>query len=300
MIRPSSERGDVVAYDFRRPSRISPDRQRNLEASHEQMAQALQRWISGRLRLPFEVHLESVGQETYADFVDSLADPGSTFLYEVESRRELQIAVHLEPPIAFLLVERLLGGSTVGPPLERPMTGLEAVIMRVVTDRVVKEVRDVWSEHLDLDFSFVRSETARELIEMAGRDDDVLLTQFRAEVGEVKSIIQFALPFGVLESFVNVEVGRGRQPERSGPERAEEVGRIERTVRSAAVEVSARLGHCRMSIEDLSRLEAGDMLPMELLVEEPVEVLVSGTPRFVGRQGRLGPHLGIEIIEAIN
>ena len=57
MIRPSPERGEIVPYDFTKPSRISPDRQRSLEASHEQLAQGVQRWLSGTLRAALEVHV---------------------------------------------------------------------------------------------------------------------------------------------------------------------------------------------------------------------------------------------------
>lgn len=300
MIRPSGERGDVVPYDFRRPSRISPDRQRSLEASHEQLAQALQRWLSGRLRAPFEVHLESLGQAPYQDFKDSLADPGATFLYDIANMPGQLIAVYLDPSIAFLMIERLVGGSTVTPPPERALTQLERVITRLVTDRVTREVAVVWSDHMDLQFDFARFESARELIEMSGRDEDVLVTTLRVEFEEVKGIIHFAVPFPVLESFISPDEGRQRQATtRSSTERAVEQTRVESLVRQASVTVSVRLPQTRMTLEQLSALQPGEFLTTTASAADPVEVLVSGVPRFKGRQGRLGPHMGVQITASI-
>lgn len=301
MIRPQPSRGDIVTYDFRRPSRISPDRQRNLEASHEQLAQLLQRWVSGRLRAPFEVHLETVGQAQYGAFVDSVPDPGATFLYDLRTHAGQSMAITLDPAIAFLLVERLVGGSTVTPPPERPLTPLETVITRLFTDRVAREVAAVWRDHMELDFDFARFESARELIEMTVREDDILVTSLRVEFEEVKGHIHFALPFPVLEPFLSPEsTGRVQIPQRSMAEVAAERVRAEHLVRRASVVVAAHLPATRVTLGRLASLKPGDVLATEASVQDSVDVLVSGKIRFRGRQGRLGPHTGVQLTEVIH
>lgn len=300
MIRPSSARGDVVPYDFRRPSRISAERQRNLAASHEQLAQALQRWVSGRLRTSFEVHLQSVQQESYGDFVNSLVDPGASFLYDIRNMTGMSIAVSLDQRIAFLLIERLLGGGPASPIPERPLTQLESVVMRIVTDRITKEITEVWKDHMTLDFEFARFESARELLEMTGRDEDVLLTTLQVSVQDVKGVIQFALPFPVLESFFSpAPAARVQTPSRSPAERATDKQTIERTIRRAHVVLSARLPAFQATLGGLTRLEAGDVLQLDAAATDPVEVHVAGKLRFRAKQGKLGPYLGVQIVEVI-
>lgn len=300
MIRPSTIRGDVVAYDFRRPSRISAERQRNLAASHEQLAQALQRWVSGRLRTSFEVHLQSVQQESYSDFVNSLVDPSASFLYDIRNMPGVAMAVSLDPRIAFLLIERLLGGATASPIPERPLTQLESVVMRLVTDRITKEISEVWKDHMPLDFEFARFESARELLEMTGREDDVLLTTLQVSVQDVKGVIHFALPFPVLESFFSpAQAVRVQTPSRTPAERATDTRTIERTIRRAHVVLSARLPGIRTTLGDLTQLKAGDVLHLEASASDPVEVHVAGKLRFRAKQGKLGPHLGVQIVEVL-
>ncbi len=302
MIRPSPERGEIVPYDFTKPSRISPDRQRSLEASHEQLAQGVQRWLSGRLRAAFEVHVESVGQAPYHEFRDAVEDNAATFVYDIAKPAGLSMAVSLDPTIAFLLVERLVGGGQVSEPLPRPLTPLEQVIMRIATDKMAEEVALVWSDHLDLELQFARYESARELIDMACRDDDVLVSTLRVEFEEVKGILHVALPFQVLEPFISPTEGKPRlaTPSTSPAERAMERHRIEGLVRRASIEVSARLPQLRMTLGELAALEPGDFLTTTASTEDPVQVLVSGVPRYEGLQGRLGPRMGVQITESIN
>lgn len=296
MIQPQPSRGDVVAYDFRRPSRISPDRQRNLEATHEQLAQQLQRWVSGRLRAPFEVHLETIGQASYGAFVDNLPDPGATFIYDIAGSPGDMMALHLDTTMAFVLIERLVGGNQVTEAPERALTPLERVIVRIIVDRVAREVSGVWEDHAELNFDFARFESARELIEMMGRDDDILVTTLRVEFEEVKGHILVALPLTVLEQFLGPTRRRHVHSHRRSPqEQAIEKNRVEGLVRRASVVVSARLPATRMTLAQLAELKAGDFLTTEASVHEPVEVHVSGSLKYRGLQGKLGPHVGVQV-----
>ncbi len=300
MIRPSADRGDIVTYDFRRPSRISPERQRNLEATHEQLAQAIQRWLSGRLRASYEVHLESIGQVPYRDFVESVADPGATFLYDIAELPGHSAALYVDSNIAFLLVEKLLGGSTITPPPDRALSQLEQVVTRIVTDRIMREVSTMWKEQLELSLAFSRFESARALIEMTGRDEDVLATTFRIEFGEVKGVIHVALPFPVLEGYFNPSTQRQPAIAKAPEERESEQRQVASALRRAKVVVAVRLPGTRVTLERLSTLKPGDFLTTSASTADPVDVLVADTVRFRGRQGRLGPRMGVQITDAVH
>lgn len=291
---------EVVAYDFRRPSRISPNRQRTLDASHDQLAQGLQRWLAARLRSPLEVHHETIGQLAYGEFIDSIEDPGATFLYTIKDMRGLEMAVHVDAAIAYFLVERLVGGNDVTPPLDRALTELEQVVMRIATDRVAKEVSLVWKDQMELNLEFSRFESARALVEMMGRDEDILVTALRVTLGETTGLVRFALPFEVVESLFGSPKGpRIHTPERSPAERNQEKAKAASVLRQANVVVAARIPGSRVTLERLSGLKPGDFLTTETSMEDPVEVHVSGRLRFRGRQGKLGPHLGVRITDPV-
>jgi len=300
MIKPGHVPFEVVPYDFRKPSRISPERQRLLAATHEQLAQSLQGWTSTRLRTSISWELDSVGQSGYGQFVAGLPVTGAHFIYDVAGRAGTVALISLEPLLAFVLIERLLGGSGFSPPPERPLTPLERVVMRIVTDRVARELSTVWKDQVELDLRWARFESAAELIEMSGRDDDVLVVDLSVRLGDsVAGKIKVALPFPVLESFFSRGAPR-RMPmtEVSGEERALERERLERFVLQASAVVSARFPSTRIPIRALSELKVGDVLATGVDRGAPVEVLISGQRRFVAREGRVGPRVGIEITGA--
>lgn len=296
MIRPNAVKGEIVPYDFRKPSRISAERHRILAASHEQLAQAIQRWIATRLRSSFEVRLESIAQESYGSFVASLADPTATFLYKVQERPGTAIAINLDPRVAFSLIEKLLGASKVSSIPDRPLTQLESVLLRVVTDRIALEIAEIWNEHVRLDLQFSRFESARELIDLTSREEDILLTTLRAEMPDAKGIIQFALPFSVFENFFDPpQMARAPATRRLPTEVITERHAIEACVRRAKVSVSARLPEFRTNLERLVALRPGDVLTVSAPHEEPVEVTVAEKPKFRARLGKVGEHLAVQI-----
>jgi flagellar motor switch protein FliM len=296
MIRPNAVRGDVVPYDFRRPSRISADRHRTLTASHEQLAQAIQRWVSTRLRSSFEVRLESVAQKTYGEFVGSLDDPSAAFLYRIREQPGVSIAVHLDRRIAFLLVEKLLGASVVSEVPERALTQLESVVVRVVTDRIAREISEVWKDHVHFDLEFSRFESARELIELTTREEDILLITLQVSMTDVRGLIQCVLPFPALETFFSPRPAvRSGAAARPANEIAVERRAIEEAVRRARVTVSARLPRFRTTLGRLASLRPGDLLTVDASLEEPVEVLVADKTRFRARLGKVGDRLGVQI-----
>jgi flagellar motor switch protein FliM len=55
-----SERLEV--YDFRRPHRVSKERIRTLEVMYERLVKSLEGWLTGRVRGPIELRLQSVSR----------------------------------------------------------------------------------------------------------------------------------------------------------------------------------------------------------------------------------------------
>jgi len=201
--------------------------------------------------------------------------------------------VSVDLPVAFVLIERLLGGSLGGAPPDRSLTPLERVVMRIVTDRVARELSGIWKDHVAFECAWSRFESTPELIEMTGRDDDVLAA---VELGELSGEVRLALPFPVLESFFNRGPVRRTPSESVSPaERSRERSVAEFLVRDAATVVSAHLPPARIALRTLSELRPGDVLPTGIPAGTGVEVHVSGTPRFTAREGRLGPWVGVEI-----
>jgi flagellar motor switch protein FliN/FliY len=61
------------------------------------------------------------------------------------------------------------------------------------------------------------------------------------------------------------------------------------------VGVEVRLGHATLRVAELFSLQAGSVLKLDRLVDEPVEVLLNGKVIATGQLAVLGEHLGVRI-----
>jgi flagellar motor switch protein FliN len=66
------------------------------------------------------------------------------------------------------------------------------------------------------------------------------------------------------------------------------------------VSVEVRLGQATLRVADLFALQAGSLLKLDRLVDDPVEVLLNGRVIALGQLAVLGEHLGVRITDIRN
>src|SRR5688572_13125810 len=69
------EQKKVKIYDFRRPDKFSKDQIRTLQMMHETFARLTTTALSAQLRALVSVHVGSVDQLTYEEFIRSIPNP---------------------------------------------------------------------------------------------------------------------------------------------------------------------------------------------------------------------------------
>lgn len=297
----SSKNAEVLSYDFREPARIAPDRLSRLEVAHEQLAETIARWVKGRLRMQFDFSLDSIAQVSYRNFVDVMSDPVAAFVYRRGSTSLDFVTLTLEPSMGFRLLERMSGGTALKDPPDRVLTRLEAAIIRIVIDRIVLSIQRVWADYAELALEFARFESAREMIESAEVDEDLLVVRLKCTVDESEGLIQYALPLRLIDRFLDAEQDQRTQArQRLAPDVPTPLHKTQQLVRQARVSAVACVpaGNCRL--DDLSKLRPGDILPTDVSAATPVEVWIEGALRFRGQQGRVGEHLAVHLTDAVH
>lgn len=69
------------------------------------------------------------------------------------------------------------------------------------------------------------------------------------------------------------------------------------SLRDVPLQVEVRLGHARLSLGELLRLQAGSVLTLDRLVDEPADVLVGGRLVARGQIVAVGDELGVRVTE---
>lgn len=293
---PAADVPEVQFYDFRRPSRISKDRKRSLSAMYGILAKGLEGWLTGRIRDQATVEVESVEQLSFGEFTLALPSPCTSYILTLGAQGDVQGVMDIGQELAYLLVDRFMGGAGEPIVLDRPLTPIERMVVRLAADRVVSGVDEIWRDHVQLDLAITGFETIPEMLQMAAREDPVLVANLRVQAAGVDSVILLCLPFAALETFFTGGSERRTASIRgTSTERKQERQALEGYVRGANVLVQARLPAFTVPVHTLGRLQPGMILHSGLSPDSHLEVLVAGQPRFVGASGRVGRSLAVEL-----
>lgn len=291
---------DVERYDFRRPHRVSKDRLRTLEAIHERMAKGLEVWLVSRMRGQVDVRLQAVEQCSFGEFVQSLPAPCASYVFDVEGADGAQGVVNVGNELSYYFIDRIFGGSGEAVVLPRALSPVERLAVRTVAERTCHLLAEVWHDHLPLALRLAGFESSPEILNIATREEPVLLANFEVTVDAVASLVLVCLPFGLVEKYFQAS-GSRRVGGTMRDERAREEARLraEQALRSTPVTVAARLPAFALTLRELSALAPGQVIATGIQCDAPLELLVGGRPRYTGGAGRVGRRLAVRIHAAV-
>ncbi len=291
---------DAQIYDFRRPHRVSKERLRTLEAMYERLVKSLEGWLIGRVRGGLEMRLQSVEQFSFGEFTLSLPMPCASYIFDIADSGGQQGVIDFGHEFAYFLVDRLFGGGTATTIPNRAMSPIERLSVRVVAEKVLSLVTEIWRDHVEMVAGLTGFESVPEILQAANRDDPVLVANIEVSAGGSSSLLLICLPFAVLDKFF-ATTGTRRVNTVTGSEREREATRelTEASLRNARVVVSARLPEFRMSIRDLSGIKVGRVLTTGIGRDTDVQILVGRQDRFRAAAGRAGRRLAVRIHDSV-
>ena len=292
--------GDAQAYDFRRPHRVSKERLRTLEAMYERMVKSLEGWLISRLRGQVEMRLQSVEQFTFGEFTLSLPTPCATYVFDIAESGGQQGAIDVGHEFAYFIIDRLFGGSGQATIPGRQLTPVERLAVRAVVERGAQLLAEVWQDHVPLALHVNGFESSPEILQIANREDPVLVANVEVSAGHTSSLMLICLPFSVLEKFFSTS-GNRRLSDAAGTdrERGEARERTESALRATRVPIAARLPEFHMSLRELSTLAPGQVLSTGIPRDAVLSVRVGDRERFRGSAGRVGRRLAVRLLDGI-
>lgn len=287
---------EVVLYNFIRPSRISKERQAILNAIHSRVGISLQSFLSSRLRQPTDVSVASVEQVTFGEFVMALSEPCAAFVIDLGEKVGSQAAVDIGTSLAQHLVDKLFGGPGEAFGMTRALTDLEQLVLKSIIERVMAYYQEAWGEYLPLQPTTVGFEGMPGTLQVASRDDNVLIANFEIKTGPETGMLTICIPLIALESFLQEKSGKTVGGQRSRIEDRDATRRqVERTLRQVGVPVTARLAQFGLAGSELSALRPGRVLLTPHHADADVELHINGQPRFEARVGQHRGHFGLRI-----
>lgn len=290
---------DVQVYDWRRPHRVSKERLRTLEAMYERLVKGLEAWLVSRVRGQVEVRLQSVEQFSFGEFTLSLPMPCSAFIFDIAGTGQKGV-IDIGPEFSTYIVDRMFGGEGRGSALTRALTPIERMAVRSVSDRIASLLQEIWQDHVPMEVAISGFESSPEILQIANREDPVLVANVEFSTGSVSSLVLICLPFSVLDKFfTSNRQQRSALFATSDAERDASRQRSEAALRATKVPLTARLPDFQLSMRDIAQLEVGSVIPTGLPKDARVIVRAGTQERFIGHPGRVAGNLAIRILDAV-
>lgn len=265
-------------YNFRRPDRIAKDQLRSIYVLHESFARSLASSLSAYLRAYVVVNLVSVEQLSFSEFQQVLPSP--TVVATLRPKPfDSSCLMELNPSMIYPILELLLGGSQVTlTKVDREITEIEQAILENVFRLMLKDLREAWKGIALIDFAIDGYETEPQLMQILSPNEAVVAISVEIRLGEVSGMMNIGIPSIIIKMLSHkfAEQWTIRKTEPTEEERI----RVYQRIGEATIEADARLRGPKLTLDDLLRLEEGDVLAFDYPAEKALTVELNGIPKF--------------------
>ncbi len=294
---------EAVKVDFRKPPRVAKERLRALEVMHDRFVKSLEGWLITRTRGDLELKLASVKQIPYSEFLHSLESPCCAFLASIKDCGSQQAIIDFGLEFSYFLVDRLFGGSGDATILERALTPIERMALRVAAERLVSQLQETWQERVPIEMELSGFESVPEILQAVGTDESVLYCEISASFMGRQDRISICVPLMALEEFFAQTQG-SRKPTGVSIGSEQEIvsnrNMAEAQLRATHVALRACLPEFRVTLRDLSQLQTGSVLRTGITSTAPIQGMVGSTTRFRCAAGRVGGKLAVRVLESLD
>ncbi len=288
----------VVLYDFKRPNRISKEQIRAIRGIHDKMARSLASHISSVMRSIVEIQLHSVDQMTYGEFLMSLPSPTS---FNVFSMKPLDGSAVLEinPSIAFVMIDRLLGGRGDVYEASRELTDIEISLLDTILRIIIQNLKEAWSSVVDIYPSIETKESSPSVVQIVSQNEIVIMVVMEIIIGNNHGMINIAYPVIYLESILSrlasrdIVIGEATSSKKSRNKELKEL------IKRADILCEVILGKAKMSVRELLELKKGDIIRLDRSADDKALLTIDQKDIFLGDIGLRRYRKSIKITEIL-
>ena len=276
--------------DFSAPSALPPDQQARLRKLVDDLGPIVAPRATAELGLSLDFKPLWVRELTWRDGHPIPCDDAVTTTIESSSGGHFYLV--LDPTLASLIVERLLGTEPDPARPLRTVTTIDRALLSRVNDLLVTALDRLWGEAVGARLTPIGARSQRDLAADLGPTDLILLIAIEVEIFGTLSVMHLAFPQAVLDP---IGPQLSRPSARASGEDPASTRAVQARLGEASVEVQVRLGSARMTAGAIAALNPGDRVPLTTAADEPVALIVDGVPVQYGHIGRSGAHRAVRV-----
>ncbi|HOK41387.1 MAG TPA: flagellar motor switch protein FliM [bacterium] len=289
----------VKLYDFKRPDKFSKDQIRTLQMIHEVFARLTTAALSAQLRTIAHLHVASVDQLTYEEFMKSIPNPTTLTVIDMHPL-EGSCVIEIDPAIAFTMIDRLFGGKGAVIQISREMTDIEQSVIEKIMIKILNNLKEAWINVVDLKPRLEKIESNPQFVQIVPPNDMVVLITLETKVGEVEGMTNLCIPYIVIEPIINKLSAQFWYASIRRGSTTESLKRLEKKLNDIDFTIAGELGDTYISVEDLLKLKVGDVIKLNQEHNELLKLLIDNFPKFLVKVGIANNRYSLEVVDEID
>ena len=298
--KPVNDTRKIKIYDFKRPDKFSKEQIRTVSIMHETFARLTTTSLSAQLRSLVHVHVASVDQLTYEEFIRSIPTPTTLAVINMDPLKGNAV-LEIDPAITFSMIDRLFGGTGQGAKVSRDLTDIEQSVMEGIIVRILANMREAWTQVIDLRPRLGQIETNPQFAQIVPPSEMVVLVTLETKVGEEEGMMNFCIPYLTIEPIISTLSSQFWFSSVRRSSTTQYLGTLKEKLSDVDMDVVAEIGTINMPIRDVLALRVGDVVRLSTVrVGDPLSLSVGNKKKFYCQPGVVGKKMAVQIIEKID
>ncbi|WP_319561865.1 flagellar motor switch protein FliM [Marispirochaeta sp.] len=295
----AADQRKIKIYDFKRPDKFSKEQIRTVSIMHETFARLTTTALSAQLRSMVHVHVASVDQLTYEEFIRSIPNPTTLGIINMDPLKGSAV-LEIDPAITFSIIDRLFGGQGEGTKVQRDLSDIEQSVMEGIIVRILGNLREAWSQVIDLRPRLGQIETNPQFAQIVPPTEMVVLVTLETKVGEVEGMMNFCIPYLTIEPIISkLSAQYMYSTVRSGAT-TENLNIIKERLSTVHINVVAEIGSINLTVRDVLSLRMGDVIRLQdTRTSDPMVLKIGNRKKFLCRPGLVGNKVAVQITQKL-
>ena len=298
--KPVNDTRKIKIYDFKRPDKFSKEQIRTVSIMHETFARLTTTALSAQLRSMAHVHVASVDQLTYEEFIRSIPTPTTLAVINMDPLKGNAI-LEIDPAITFSIIDRLFGGQGQAAKVQRDLTDIEQSVMEGIIVRILANMREAWTQVIDLRPRLGQIETNPQFAQIVPPSEMVVLVTLETKIGEEEGMMNFCIPYITIEPIISKLSSQFWFSSVRRSSTTQYLGVLKEKLSSVDMDVVAEIGSINLPIRDVLTLKVGDIVRLSnIRVGDPLTLNVGNKKKFYCQPGVIGKKMAVQVIGKVD
>ena len=284
--------GGVSQYDLATQDRIVRGRMPTLEMINERFARYTRISLFNFLRRTADVSVGGVQIQKFGEYIHTLYVPTSLNMVKLKPLRGTGLFI-LDAKLVFKLVDNFFGGDGRHVKIEgREFTPTENRVVQMILESAFKDMEEAWAPIFNIKFDYLGSEVNPSLANIVSPSEVVIVNTFHIELDGGGGDLHLTVPYSMLEPVREI-LDAGVQSDIDDTDERW-LRALKEDIMDATIPLRARVCQKTISLDQLSKLKAGDVIPVDM--PDYVTLLTNGIPSFKTKLGVSRGNLAVKIL----